>query len=264
MILPVTLSVAISQWLIFVGVMLVTLFLLCGLLIVLMANTLLRPIRMSDARANWILKRLTPLDLSLDFEEQTFVVREEKTGGKLRLAGWWIPSPASTRTILLIHGYADAKVGGIAWAPMLHSLGWNILAIDLRAHGESEGVHTTAGYFERHDVTQIINEIRAARPGETQTFALFGVSLGGAVAVATAAMRDDLVAIILESPFGDYRRAINAHGRMRGLPAGLLRDSAIALAEWISGADFRAVRPELQIKDVHCPVMLIHSGNDPF
>ena len=105
---------------------------------------------MSDARANWILKRLTPLDLGLDFEEQSFVVRDEQTGGKLRLAAWWIPSPGSTRTMLLIHGYADAKVGGIAWAPMLHSLGWNILAIDLRAHGESEGVHTTAGYFERH------------------------------------------------------------------------------------------------------------------
>jgi pimeloyl-ACP methyl ester carboxylesterase len=244
--------------------MLATLALFCAALVVLMARTLLRPVRMSDARANWILKRLSPRDLSLDFEEQSFAVRDERTGGTLRIAGWWIPCPAATRSVLMIHGYADAKVGGIAWAPTLHVLGWNVLAIDLRAHGESGGVHSTAGYFERHDVTQVINEVRAARPRETATVAIFGVSLGAAVAVATAALREDIDALVLESPFGDYRRAIAAHGRMRGLPEGVLRDAAVALAQWISGADFRAVRPEILVEQVRCPVMLIHSGDDPF
>jgi alpha-beta hydrolase superfamily lysophospholipase len=250
--------------LIFACVMLATLALLCAALVVLMARTLLRPIRMSDARANWILKRLSPRDLGLDFVEQSFLVRDQRTGGKLRIAGWWIPCPAAKRTMLIIHGYADAKVGGIAWAPTLHALGWNILAIDLRAHGESEGIYSTAGYFERHDVMQAINEIRASRPRETATFAIFGVSLGAAVAIATTVMRDDIDALVLESPFGDYRRAITAHGRMRGLPEGLLRDAAVALAEWLSGANFRAVRPEVLLKQVPCPVMLIHSGDDPF
>ena len=90
------------------------------------------------------------------------------------------------------------------------------------------------------------------------------MSLGAAVAVATAATRDDVAAIILESPFGDYRRAVAAHGRMRGLPGGRLRDAAMRLAEWISHADFRAVRPELLIGQVKCPIMLIHAGEDPF
>jgi fermentation-respiration switch protein FrsA (DUF1100 family) len=90
------------------------------------------------------------------------------------------------------------------------------------------------------------------------------VSLGAAVAVGTAAGRDDIAAVILESPFGDYRRAVAAHGRIRGLPGGALRDAAIALAEWMSGADFRAVRPQTLIGRVACPVMLIHAGNDPF
>jgi uncharacterized protein len=257
-------AVSLTSILIFAGVMLITLVLLCGLLVVLMARTLLRPVRMTDARANWILKRLSPMDLSLEFELSDFSVRDERTGGKIRIAGWWIQSAGATRTMLLLHGYADAKVGGIAWAPTLHSLGWNILAIDLRAHGESGGVHSTAGYFERHDVAQVINEIRAARPRETRELAIFGVSLGAAVALATAVMRDDIAAIILESPFGDYRRAITAHGRMRGLPEGILRDLAVSLAEWISRADFNTVRPEVLVKDVACPLMLIHSGDDPF
>ncbi len=204
------------------------------------------------------------MDLGLDFEETRFVVCDEQAGKSLKIAAWWIPCLTSSRAMLLIHGYADAKVGAIAWAPLFHSLGWNILAIDLRAHGESEGLHTTAGFFERHDVTQVINQLRAARPRETATLAIFGVSLGAAVAVATAATRDDIAAVILESPFADYRRAVAAHGRMRGLPGGTLRNAAIRLAEWLSHANFRAVRPEVLLGDVRCPVMVIHAGNDPF
>src|SRR5205823_1719032 len=152
----------------------------------------------------------------------------------------------------------------IAWAPLLHSLGWNVLAIDLRAHGESGGVMSTAGFWERHDVSQVINALRAERPRETRQLALFGVSLGAAIAVATAEGRDDLAGVILESPFADYRAAVAAHGEMRGLPEGWVREVAIALAEKMSGADFVAVRPQELISRIRCPVMVIHAGLDPF
>jgi pimeloyl-ACP methyl ester carboxylesterase len=242
-------------------------------MILLLARTLLHPERMNDGKATWVLKRLSPGDLKLNFEDLQFRVRDEQTGKPLDIAAWWIPAGGaggagggvtSTRTILLIHGYADAKVGAIAWAPTLNALGWNILAIDLRAHGHSDGTHSTAGYWERHDVTQVINDVRAARPRETETFAIFGISLGAAVGVATAAMRDDIDGVILESPFADYRLAVAAHGKMRGLPGGWMRDTAIGLAEWLSGADFRAVRPGDLVARLTCPVMIIHAAGDPF
>jgi pimeloyl-ACP methyl ester carboxylesterase len=249
-----------------VAVLVFTAALLIAVLIGLMARTLLRPGRMTDAKAIVRLQRLSPADLALRYEDVVFHVRDEQSGEPLRIAGWWIPAsaPNATRTLLLIHGYADAKVGAIAWAPLLHSLGWNLLAIDLRAHGESGGTMSTAGYFERHDVSQVINQLRAVRPRETGTLGLFGVSLGAAVAVAVAAMRDDVAGIILESPFADYRRAVAAHGEMRGLPGGWMRELAIHLSEIQSGADFRAVRPQDLLEKVVCPVMVIHAGLDQF
>ena len=254
------------DWVAFIFVLLASGAIAAGTLIVLMARTLLRPTRMTDGKATWVLKRLSPGDLDLRFEDLQFQVRDEQTGRTLNLAGWWIPSAGvtSNRTILLLHGYADAKVGAIAWAPTLHALGWNILALDLRAHGHRDGTLSTAGYWERHDVTQAINQFRTARARETETFAIFGVSLGAAVGVATAAMRDDIDALILESPFADYRLAVAAHGRMRGLPGGWMRDAAIRLAEWQSGADFRAVRPRDLLANLRCPVMVIRAGDDPF
>jgi pimeloyl-ACP methyl ester carboxylesterase len=267
------------DWISFAAVLLASGILAAATMIMLLARTLLRPTRMTDGKATWVLQRLSPGDLKLNFEELKFQVRDEQTGKPLAIAAWWIPARSgytsaggggggagagTTRTILLIHGYADAKVGAIAWAPTLHALGWNILAIDLRAHGESGGTLSTAGYWERHDVTQVINQFRAMRSRETQVFAIFGISLGAAVAVATAAMRDDIDAVILESPFADYRPAVAAHGKMRGLPGGWMRDTAIRLAELLSGADFRAVRPRDLIPKLTCPVMIVHAGQDPF
>src|SRR5689334_5398759 len=87
-----------------------------------MARMLLRPPRMNDGRAIYLLKRLSPMDLDLDFEEVWF------EGAGVKIAGWWIPAKnPSDKCIVLIHGYGDAKVGAIAWAPLLHDLGWNVL-----------------------------------------------------------------------------------------------------------------------------------------
>src|SRR5687767_6105768 len=161
------------------------------------ALSLLRPPRMSDGRALYVLHRMSPADIGLAYERITFEVRDEANrggDGKLSMAAWWIPhASANGRCVVLLHGYADAKVGAIAWAPVWHSLGFNILAVDLRAHGESEGAHTTGGHHEQHDLEQVLDQLRAARPGDTRQFVLFGVSLGGAVALALAARRTDLV-----------------------------------------------------------------------
>src|SRR5438874_9248005 len=100
--------------------------------IVLMAMLLLRPARLTDGKAVWVLHRLSPGDFGLPFENITFIVRDERTGEKLQIAGWWIPhARANGRCVVLLHNYGDAKVGAIAWAPIWNELEFNILAIDL-------------------------------------------------------------------------------------------------------------------------------------
>src|SRR4051794_14921251 len=137
---------------------------LVALVCLMMARVLLSPPRMTGGRALWILKRLAPGDLGLASEDVTFFVRDERTNGELKITGWWIPAAtAFNRCVVIVHGYADSKIGGIAWAPTFRAMGFNVLAIDLRAHGESGGAQTTAGYFERHDVSRVIDQLRANR-----------------------------------------------------------------------------------------------------
>ena len=233
--------------------------------VVAMARMLLRPKRMTDARALRLLNRLTPEDLGIGYEPITFVARDTRTGRPLRLAAWWMPHPAKAdRTVVLLHGYSDAKVGALAWAPMWRRLGFHLLALDLRAHGESEGAHSTAGFFERHDLMQALDELRVTRPDATRHLLLFGVSLGAAVAVNVAAMRDDLDAVVLECPFASYRSAIACHAEVMLMPLTRAHSLAVRLAEWLSGADFEQVRPVDALARARCPVLLVHSGDDPF
>src|SRR5688500_12152020 len=96
--------------------------LLCLAAVVLSARSLLRPPRMTDGKALYLLRRLSPEDVGLRYEQTSFTVRDARTGERLKLAAWWIPAAAADgdRCVVLLHGYADAKVGAIAWARSWH------------------------------------------------------------------------------------------------------------------------------------------------
>lgn len=254
--------------LILLAVLTATLVVLGVLAAALAARALLRPPRMTDGKAMYLLGRLSPEEVGLRYEDVQFRVHDHTTGRPLDLPAWWIPArePAD-RCVVLLHAYADGKTGVIAWAPLWHELGFNILAIDLRAHGYAGGVHCTGGWSERHDIEQVLDELRAARPAETRRLVLHGIGLGAGIATAVAASRcargDAPAAAVLESPFADYRTAAAYYLSQMSLPTRPLRALAVRFAQWLSGADFAAVRPAGLMPQVTCPLLVIAPVNDP-
>lgn len=253
------------NWFLFILVLL-----LCGLLLMLltaalMARALLHPPRMTDARAVWLLKRLSPGDLGLSFAPMSFRVRDEDSQKLLNLAAWWIPSQNTTgRCAILIHGYADAKVGAIAWAPLLHSLGYNILALDLPGHGESDYRPISFGFWERHLVSQVIDQLRIELPDAARSLALYGLSYGAIVAAATAGIRDDITAVVLDSPPPSPHRAESVHYHLLGMPGRPVSTLAIYFAARLSHANWRKIHIADLIQHLRAPLLLIESGRDPF
>src|SRR5688500_19494921 len=96
-----------SPWVAFAILMLVVLALLCAGVVLGMASMLLKPPRMTDGKATYVLQRLSPEDLGLAYEHVRFEVRAA-SGGKLKIAGWWIPPRERTgKCVVALHGYGD-------------------------------------------------------------------------------------------------------------------------------------------------------------
>ena len=230
-----------------------------------LARMLLAPPRMSDGKALYVLRRMSPGDLGLPFEPASFDLPATDHSAAIRIAAWWIEAPAaSNKTVIIIHGYADAKVGALAWTPTWRELGYNALLIDLRAHGESGGTICTGGVLERDDLDAVLNQILVQRPDQMRELVLFGISLGGAVALAVAARRSDVDAVIADSVFADYASAATSHGKLIGAPLPGMLPLSIRWAEHLAGVRFADAAPVDSIKKCACPVMLIHGDADPF
>jgi alpha-beta hydrolase superfamily lysophospholipase len=248
-------------------VLLGALLLLTIILVALMSTMMLRPPRMVGGRALGILGRLAPTDLGLAYESLQFEVADAaRLGQTVRLAAWWIPLPGAPdvdQCVVLLHGYADSKVGAIAWAPLWHQLGYHVLAVDARAHGESGGRYCTAGFFERHDLSAVIDQLRAGHPHQTQNLVLFGISMGAALAVATAVWRAaDIRAVVVDSPYADFGHACFNHARLVNLPSPALQRLALKFGQWRAGADLNEVRPVDLIPELPGPRLVIQSARD--
>jgi uncharacterized protein len=225
-----------------------------------MARTLVRPPRMTDGKAMWMVGRLTPADLGLRSSPRSFTVRSPGDEGPITLAAWHLPSEKpNAPLVVLLHGYGDAKVGAIAWSPIFAELGFEQLVIDLRAHGESTGDFTTAGDRERHDVAQAIDQFRTTpRP-----VLLFGVSLGAAVALGASLLLDGVVGVICESPYASFDRAVRTHATKLLMPLERTRGLVMRWAQAMTRSDFSSTAPLAILPRVPCPVLIFHSGDDP-
>ncbi len=187
---------------------------------VLTAILVRRPPRLTPVRAAYRLGRSSPQDIGLAFEEETYEVEDvARPGRKLRLAAWWIPPPTDgprDTICVLLHSYGDARSGALAWANLWHARGFGLLLPDLRGHGDSDGTRTGGGVWEVHDVHRLLDQLLARRP--SNRVVLVGVSFGGLVAAEIAATRDDIAAVVLDSPIRTWRTGVDHFSRLLGLP----------------------------------------------
>jgi fermentation-respiration switch protein FrsA (DUF1100 family) len=90
--------------------------------------------------------------------------------------------------------------GHTRWLP---AEGFNVLCFDYRGYGRSEGRPSREGTIR--DAHAAIDHVMARDNVDPQQVVLFGQSLGGAVALVTAAERDDLAGVAVDSPFSNYQ-----------------------------------------------------------
>lgn len=182
------------------------------------------------------------------------------TKDKIKLEGWYRSIINPEGSVALFHGHGGNKSDVLEEANAFLNMGYNILLLDFRAHGNSGGNTCTIGYTEVEDVKLAYNFLKDK--GE-KNIVLWGISMGAA-AITHAIDEYHLTPskVILEMPFGTLEDAVEARIRMMHLPAEPL---ATLLTFW-GGAEhgFWAfkMKPDEYVTSIHCPTLLQVGEND--
>ncbi len=107
----------------------------------------------------------------------------------------WLPTGARSKAILLcVHGLGFSSSSYEPFGKKLSSLGYATYAVDVRGFGswlKKEGHETVDFDSCLQDVEQALKSLHKAYPGEPVF--LVGESMGGAIALSSAARYPDLV-----------------------------------------------------------------------
>ena len=146
-----------------------------------------------------------PDQFGLPYENVTF-----KSQDQVQLKGWFITAPEfSNKTIILMHGWGMNRADILKNTYFLRELGFNLFYFDFRALGESGGKTSSIGYLELKDITAAINFLKDTRPQFCEKIGLYGLSMGGMVAICEAAHNPDIACVVAEASYYSFRRVVS-------------------------------------------------------
>lgn len=182
-------------------------------------------------------------------------VATDFAGAGVTLKGWQCSAPAPARgTIVYLHGIADNRGSAAGVIQRFLARGFNVVAYDSRAHGDSQGDACTYGFYEKQDLHRVVDTLP---PGPV---VLIGTSLGAAIALQEAADDPRVSAVVAAEVFSDLR-TVAAERAPWFFTRGVI-NRAFALAEAQARFQVDAVSPQKAAERMVAPVLLVHGAND--
>ncbi len=168
----------------------------------------------------------------------------------------------SDRTVIFCHGYrADPMINFSLQGGFFLDLGYNLLIIDERGHGESEGNFVTLGLREGEDILAWA-EYAASRNG-VKSVAVWGISMG-AFAVASVSDRfdpDSVRLLVVDCGFVSPKSQLALECRRRCLPGALMVPWIKLAARLRFGVDAGASAKDA-LSRASIPVFFLHGSGD--
>jgi pimeloyl-ACP methyl ester carboxylesterase len=167
--------------------------------------------------------------------------------------------------VILCHGHAGSLDSDLRYAPAFHQHGFDVLQFDFRAHGRSQGQEVSMGYYERLD---LLAAVAWAQERGFERVGILGFSMGGAVAISTAAQCLGIAAVASDSGFARLQPTLQAGLQQRGLPnwlAKLVTPWMMRMAGWRLHCRLDEADPLRWVHKISPrPVLFIHGGRDRY
>ena len=176
------------------------------------------------------------------------------TRDHIPIEAWYSRVDSAKGTVILFHGISANKSYMLSEAYEFRWLGYNVMLVDLRAHGNSGGNYTTVGFKESEEVKLAYDY--ASQRGNKNIF-LYGVSMGAVIIMkAISDYSIQPAGIILEMPFASLHDHLKARARTLGFPEepfGFLVTFWAGLERGFNGFKHNTC---LYAEKVNCPVLM--------
>ncbi|WP_300711052.1 alpha/beta fold hydrolase [uncultured Brachyspira sp.] len=181
-----------------------------------------------------------------------------------KLHSHFIKNNESNIYIIIVHPYEGRGSYMKYFAKQFYDMGFNILAVDLRTHGESEGEIYSLGYLERLDVLAWIKYIND-NYNNTEII-LYGISMG-ANAVMMCCNENELpnnVKAVIEdagftNAYEQLKRRIDIAYKFSFLP---IVEFTSLIAKIRLGFSFKDIDVEKRVSKSKIPILFIHGDKD--
>ena len=184
-----------------------------------------------------------------------------KTAKDISIETWYSKVDTGSKgTVILFHGLMGNKGQMLDEGHEFRNWGYNILLVDVRGHGNSDGNITTIGYRESGEVKLVYDYIR--QTGEKNIF-LWGASMGAVEIIkAVSDYRLSPSGIIIEMPFLSLQSHLKGRARMLGFPE---QPFAFLTTFWIGkerGFNGFGFKTNGYAKNISCPVLIQYGEKD--
>lgn len=189
-----------------------------------------------------------------DYGQRYEVIKFNSADGTELTAMYFRPEGEAKGTVVHFHGNAQNMTAHFPYSFWLASEGFNVFIFDYRGYGASQGTVSVKGAVE--DGVAALEHVVKIPGVQADKIAVFGQSLGGALAVAAIPLASgpQPAALALDSTFYSYR----------GEASAVLRQHwwswPFSWLPWLTVSD--AYSPAKNIGKIHCPKLFFHSEND--
>ena len=186
-----------------------------------------------------------------------------KSKDGLKLVGEWFDY-GFDKTVIILPGRRETLVYSYYYAKPYQQCGVNVLVIDQRAHGLSEGKYSTCGIKEAEDVSVWMSYLHDEL--KQKEIYLHGVCVGTCVtSIASTKYKPDyLKAIILDSAFITYKEIYKNHYVELGHKLFPVFYEIWMWFRLLTKCNINDARPEKYLPDLSLPVLFIWGDQDKY
>ncbi|MBQ8823377.1 MAG: alpha/beta hydrolase [Lachnospiraceae bacterium] len=184
----------------------------------------------------------------------------------LKLSGRYYHVADGAPFQIQFHGYkSSGYVDFCGGTKLAIKLGYNVLVVDQRSHGKSEGKTITFGVKERRDCLGWIDYV-LQRFGQDTKIVLAGISMGAATVLMASQEKlpANVKGIMADCPYSSPKEIICKVGRELHFPLILLYPFIKLGARVFGGFALEESSAVEAVKNAKVPILLIHGEADGF